>query len=204
MKRFISLIIFVTISTLHGMEEEPHPMIQALLTAEIKLVEMRRDVTGDFGQVGQQERNIFMPGTQHLYSLQKPIAESWLVTTKKTPFFELCKRPTDDADDSHDIFRDLKSFDAYDFEQVGCNPIETITSFIAASRDLEHVPWWAEKSTIKAWRKKHRKEFLKTLKRSQRKEIKYLESNLEKYAACFLYQLREKKPEILETIKESK
>jgi len=171
------------------MEVDPHPMMGAVLQEELQLVWMRRDIHGDHGEIWREKRETFSPGTKQLWSLKKVVAESWNVSTKQSAFFELSML---DAEDSPNIFSMLSSFDPHDFERIPDDPIESVVSFIKENRDVKPKPWWAKKTTVRAWREKHQKEFLKSLSKPERREIKKLKSNTAQYAACFLHQLRQK------------
>jgi hypothetical protein len=174
-------------------EVDPHPMMGAVLQQELQLVWMRRDIHGDHGEIWQEKRETFCPGTKQLWSLKKVVAESWHVSTKQSAFFELSMVTTKNAaEDSPNIFSTLTSFDPDDFERIPDDPIESVVSFIKENRCLKPKPWWAKKTTIKAWRENHQEEFLKSLSKPERREIKNLESNTAQYAACFLHQLRQK------------
>ncbi len=213
---FIALLLLTNICSLNCMEVAPasaaqfgaHPILQALAAHEkLKCMQMERYVecrVKEAGAAGLAE----ITSNQSLYSLI--YALPWPMSNKGSLFFQIKAIDLYTPHDK-DLFSCLHCFN-YSGELMEANPIEAVVSLIRDIRELatlpewpkEKSPEWAKKAAVKKWRKNHQREFLQSLSKQQRNEIKKLKSHLAQYAACFLYELRQKGMKLLAQALENK
>jgi hypothetical protein len=212
---FIALLLLTNIYSLNAMDiatpasatKLAHPILQALAAHEkLKFMQMERYVECRVKEVGA-DGLVERTSNQSLYALI--YALPWPMSHKGSLFFQI---KTNDLYTPHDkdLLSSLHCFN-YSGEWMEANPIEALVSFIRDIRDLQKLPeWpkekspkWAQKTAVKEWRKNHQREFLESLSKPQRNEIKRF-SHLAQYAACFLYELRQKRMKLMAQIVEKK
>jgi len=209
-KLFIALLLLINLCPLKSMDLATpaataqfgaHPILQALAANEkLTCWQMERYIecrVKELGVKGIVERK----SNQIVYALIYPLP--WPMCNRGSHFFQIETNDLYTPQDK-DVFSPLKCFN-YDGELIQASPIDAVVSFIKKIRGLkkspgwakEQPPEWAKKTVVKEWRQNHQREFLKSLAKPQRREIKKLKSNLAQYAACFLYELRQKRKQLV-------